>query len=143
MKIQVTAKVSEVQLHQVMQIWLAGNLQAHDFVAPDYWKQNYAEVAKQIKKATLILATENNSVLGFLGLVDGYIAGLFVNEDQQRRGIGTKLVQAAEQIQPELTLSVYQKNKNAVQFYNAHSFKILKTDVDEETNEIEYLMSNQ
>lgn len=50
MKIQVTAKVSEVQLHQVMQIWLAGNLQAHDFVAPDYWKQNYAEVAKQIKK---------------------------------------------------------------------------------------------
>ncbi|MDV7694526.1 hypothetical protein A7K95_06410 [Pediococcus parvulus] len=143
MKIQVTAKVSEVQLHQVMQIWLAGNLQAHDFVAPDYWKQNYAEVAKQIKKATLILATENNSVLGFLGLVDGYIAGLFVNEDQQRRGIGTKLVQAAEQIQPELTLSVYQKNKNAVQFYHAHSFKILKTDVDEETNEIEYLMSNQ
>lgn len=109
MKIQVATKVNEVQLHQVMQIWLAGNLQAHDFVAPDYWKQNYAEVAKQIKKATLILATENNSVLGFLGLVDGYIAGLFVNEDQQRQGIGTKLVQAAERIQPELTLSVYQK----------------------------------
>lgn len=140
MEIQVVNKLNEVQLKQVMQIWLAGNTQAHDFVDPEYWRKNYDEVAKQIQNTTLVLAVENRAIRGFLGLADGYIAGLFVQKNMQGKGLGTKLVTRAKQIKLPLTLSVYQKNERAVNFYKTQGFLIVKQGVDTDTNEVEFTM---
>ncbi|KJU74378.1 hypothetical protein AH70_06840 [Pediococcus damnosus LMG 28219] len=133
-------ELNEVQLKQVMHIWLMGNSQAHDFIDPGYWRSNYDEVAKQIQQATLILATQDDLICGFLGLVDGYIAGLFVKKDMQNQGLGTKLVVQAKKLQLPLTLSVYQKNEHAVKFYEAQGFSIVKQDTDAATKEIEFTM---
>ncbi|WP_125980863.1 GNAT family N-acetyltransferase [Loigolactobacillus iwatensis] len=140
MQIKIVNKLNETQLQQVMSIWLLGNTQAHDFIQPDYWRKNYAAVAKQIQDARLILAEQDDQICGFLGLVDAYIAGLFVRKDVQNQGLGTKLVARAKAIKSPLTLSVYQKNDHAVKFYQAHGFVIVKQGVDVDTNEVEFTM---
>ena len=38
-------------LDRIMEIWLEGNLQAHDFVDPDYWTGCFQEVREDIVQA--------------------------------------------------------------------------------------------
>ncbi|GEN94592.1 GNAT family N-acetyltransferase [Pediococcus ethanolidurans] len=140
MKIQKVSQLTPEQLDQVMQIWLEGNLSAHDFVSPEYWHKNYDLVATLIQKATLILAIDDKIIVGFLGLMDHYIAGLFVREDVQSQGIGAQLVNAAKATIDPLTLDVYEKNDRAVKFYKKHGFDIVEKRKDKDTNENELVM---
>ena len=41
---------------------------------------------------------------------------------------------------PFLELAVYDKNVKALEFYQKNSFKIVKTQVDENTGELEHIM---
>ena len=66
-------------LDRLMQLWLQGNLQAHPFVPASYWEENAADVRRQLPQARLFLYEDAEGVQGFLGLVDGYIAGIFVD----------------------------------------------------------------
>ena len=47
-----------------MAIWLQTNLEAHPFVAPTYWQEK-AFVRAALPKATLILAEEEDQIIGF------------------------------------------------------------------------------
>ena len=38
-------------LDTVMQIWLDGNLQAHHFIAAEYWKRNYDFVKQMLPQS--------------------------------------------------------------------------------------------
>jgi len=40
-----------------------------------------------------------------------------------------------------LKLSVYKKNTNAIKFYKKNNFIIISENIDENTNEIEYIMT--
>lgn len=46
----------------------------------------------------------------------------------------------AKKIKNRLTLHVYEKNKKAIKFYQKNGFKIIKEDIDKNTNEKEYMM---
>lgn len=75
---QKTTQLTEKELETIMAIWLQTNLEAHPFVAPTYWQENKAFVRAALPKATLILAEEEGQIIGFLGLMDNYIAGIFI-----------------------------------------------------------------
>lgn len=72
--IKKTTQLTEKELETIMAIWLQTNLEAHPFVAPTYWQENKAFVRAALPKATLILAEEEGQIIGFLGLMDNYIA---------------------------------------------------------------------
>lgn len=97
------------KLDEVAAIWLAGNLDAHWFIAADYWRNYSHEVKTEIGTSELFLSEANNKVNGFLGLVDGYIAVLFVAKKFRGHQIGTQLMTAVKQTRSKLSLSVYQK----------------------------------
>ena len=65
-------------LDQVMSIWLQVNLESHSFIEADYWKNNYEMVREMIPKAEVLVSEENGQIRGFIGLIDTYIAGIFV-----------------------------------------------------------------
>ncbi|GEL15036.1 GNAT family N-acetyltransferase [Pediococcus cellicola] len=140
MKIQKVTQLTSDQLDQIMQIWLAGNLKAHNFVDPNYWQGNKALVRKLMQKATFLLAIDHEGIVGFLGLMDRYIAGLFVREDVQNQGIGTQLIEAAKKAVSPLTLDVYEKNDRAIKFYKSHGFAISETRTDPATKEVAFVM---
>ena len=65
---------------------------------------------------------------------------LCVKESAQARGIGKQLLDHAKSRKTELRLGVYQKNVRAMRFYLRENFLIQAEEMDEDTNEKEYIM---
>ena len=130
-------KFKTEELEQVMQLWLSANLQAHDFITADYWHKNYAAVKEALPQAELYVYCENEQVLGFVGLQDNYLAGIFVAPAYQGKGIGKKLLAQAKKVRQTLKLHVYQKNVLARKFYARQGFTEISWQEDESTGETE------
>lgn len=125
---------------RVAKIWLEGNLDAHSFIPETYWRGNYEEVKGQLAQAEVYTYEDNNGVLGFAGIMDGYIAGIFVKGKMRSQGIGKALVDFCKEKYPELSLHVYCANKKAVAFYEREGFAVEKEQTDGNTGEKEYKM---
>lgn len=134
-------KFKEDDLNTVMQIWFDTNIKAHHFISRQYWIDNY-EMVKDIlpKKEIYVYEDDNtNQINGFIGLMDNYIAGIFVNKNNQSRGIGKQLLDYVKEIKETLNLSVYQKNIRAISFYQREQFIIQSEHIDND-NEKEFIM---
>ena len=132
-------------LDMVMQIWLDGNLQAHHFIASEYWQQNYDFVKQMLPQSKVYVYEDekSNQIKGFIGLQDEFIAGIFVQRDARAQGIGKQLLNYAKSLNHSLRLSVYQKNELAYKFYKQNEFDFIREQLDDVTNEKEFLMQWQ
>ena len=101
---------------KVMTIWTKGNFQAHSFIDKDYWLLNFNKVK------------------------DEYLGALFVKQEYKRQGIGRKLLNYVKERYDKLELNVYEKNMDAILFYVSQGFVNQKIQIDEKTNEKEYVM---
>lgn len=128
------------ELEIVMEIWLNTNIEAHDFVNTSYWQRNYDMVRNMFPDASIFVYEDNDQIQGYIGLMDNYIAGMFINSSSQSKGIGKGLLNYAKDINSELLLKVYKKNVRAVKFYLRENFKVLKEQIDENTDEVELVM---
>lgn len=126
----------------VMRIWLRANLQAHSFIPERYWRENESLVKNQYLPASETYVCETGRMVeGFLSITDGnFIGGLFVSPESQSRGIGAKLIAAAQRRFPALTLAVYCENIRAVRFYERCGFRILEERNSDTPPHREYLM---
>ena len=129
----------KTDLDKIMQLWLEGNIQAHNFIDPEFFKQNY-EFVKMLIPMSTIYVQDLNGVKGFIGLTENYISGLFVDEEFRRQGTGKALVNKAKQRYNELLVHVYKQNSTAINFYLSQNFEIVSESINEETNEPELLM---
>lgn len=129
-------------LSAVMKIWLDTNIKSHNFVSKEYWTSNYEIVKEILPKSEIYVYEEDDTNLidGFIGMMDSYLAGLFVKDTAQSKGIGKQLLDYAKSIKSEMTLSVYQKNIRAVHFYQREQFQIQSENIDDNTNEKEFIM---
>lgn len=126
-------------LDSIMTIWLQGNEQAHDFIPAEFFRANY-ELVKSIMPASEIYVQDLDGVKGFIGLMDNYIAGLFVATQYRHQGIGQALLQKAKQQYNELFINVYKQNESAITFYLSQGFVVISEGINEETNQPELLM---
>lgn len=125
---------------QVMKLWLAGNEDAHPFVPKEYWHFHHNEVQEAIGEANVFVWETDGEIQGFIGIIDDYIAGIFVDKSCRSQGIGTQLLNYVKSRYAKLTLEVYQKNTRAVSFYLRENFSVQSEAVDEDTGEKEYIM---
>ncbi len=133
-----TMKIDDLDL--VVQIWLECNRQAHSFIEADYWEKNKEKVRKMLPLSLIKVAEIESDIVGFIGMNETKIEGLFVNSNFQSRGIGHSLIEWAKTRNEVLMLNVYQKNQRALEFYLKEGFVIHEQLIDEETGEIELLM---
>lgn len=133
-------KFEKNDIDGVMQIWLSGNLDAHSFICDEYWKSNYNLVQEQIQQADIFVYEDKGRIYGFIGIVEGYIAGIFVDKDYRNHSIGKMLIEYVKQYYDVLTLNVYRKNERAVSFYHRQGFSTVSESIDCDTNEVEYKM---
>lgn len=82
---------------------------------------------------------QTKQILGFVGLNDNYIEGIFVCSESQSRGVGKQLLDFIKERKSSLQLCV-SKNERAIQFYKREGFQIQNEKVDEDTGEKEYVM---
>ena len=132
-------KIDELEI--VMKIWLETNIAAHDFISEDYWHRNYGLVKKMLPNATIFVYEEDNAILGFIGLTENYIAGIFIDANSQSKGIGKALLDYVKKSYSKLSLQVYKKNSCAVIFYMREGFVVLNEQTDENTGETELVMN--
>ena len=134
-------KFENSDIDDIMQIWKNVNIKAHNFISKEYWENNYDYVRNILPKAEIYVYVDNNEIIGFIGMNEIYIEGIFVNTNSQHRGIGTALLNKVKENGKNLTLSVYQKNTNAINFYKKNDFKITSKSINKVTNEIEYTIT--
>lgn len=110
-------EIDEKTLDSLLAIWLEGNLQAHSFISKNYWLDNQVGVREDLAQARIFVKETDGKAVGFLGLVEEAIAGLFVKEQFQKQGIGEALIQRVKDEKKILTLTVYENNQAALLFY--------------------------
>lgn len=133
-------KFKQEDLEPIMAIWLNTNIQAHGFISREYWFSNFDKVKDILPQSQVYVYENQNQVQGFIGVDEGYIAGIFVLADIQSKGVGKLLLDECKSVYSILTLNVYEKNNRAIDFYLREGFIIDKKQIDKNTGEIEFLM---
>ena len=128
-------------LDQVMELWLNGNIEAHDFIPRNYWESNAPMVREQLLQAEIYVYETDGKILGFVGLQGDYLAGIFVDRHARSMGIGGQLIHYVQKIRRTLILNVYRKNQSAMEFYLREGFSVLSEDIDEATGETDIVLS--
>lgn len=135
-------KIQPEDIDEVMQIWRNGNLTVHNFINSKYWFDNYEKVREEyLPKSDTWIYIEADTIKGFVSVVENcYIGALFIEKQFQRDGIGTILIKHCKNLYDKLSLKVYKKNEGAISFYNTMGFESVSSQVDKDTNELEYIM---
>ena len=123
-------KFEKNDINPVMQIWKNENIKAHKFISKEYWKNNYNYVKEILPNAEI-----------YVYVLKENIVGIFIDTNNQCKGIGTSLLNKVKENRDNLTLSVYKKNINAINFYKKNDFIITSENIDKDTAEIEYTMT--
>nr|WP_297306664.1 N-acetyltransferase [uncultured Flavobacterium sp.] len=125
----------------VLEIWLNASVISHDFIPQSYWLEKINDMRDiYLPQSNSYVIEENNFVVGFISLVENYIAAIFVHPISQGKGFGKKLLQHAKELYPELILNVYSKNKKSIAFYISQDFLIKNEQIEENTGELETVM---
>jgi len=85
-------------------------------------------ISKKIKNKAVVIAIENNKIVGTIELFNKEISGLYVKNNLINKGIGTKLIGYIEK------LAKNRKNKkvkiicnySSKEFYNKKGYKVIK-----------------
>lgn len=133
--------MKENELDAVHALWLKINLETHTTIDPNYFIDNSDKVKEALKDATIYVYKEDNTIIAFIGLIDDYIAGIFV--DRRSKRIGYKLMKHIQNKHTNLNLHVFSDNIRAINFYKKHKFKEIESSFNEDVSAYETLMSWQ
>lgn len=134
---------NDVDLKKILKIWYQGNLEAHDFIDASFWDRNLNYVKRNLPKSEVYVYEMDGQVVGFVGVDNGYIEGLFVDREYRGMGIGTRLLNYIKEDNDYFTLHVFENNYGAVTFYENRGLLIKEESVHEDLGEVEYLMYYQ
>lgn len=86
-------KYADTDLKTVVDIWFESSSLAHPFLQPDFMQKVKKDMHDiYIPNSETWVYEENEEIVGFIGMIENEIGGLFVFPDQLSKGIGTKLV---------------------------------------------------
>lgn len=131
------------ELNELAAIWLDASIEAHHFIAPQYWASQVTEMENRYLPLAqnYVIIQDDHSIGGFVSMLDGYLAALFIRVDSQRKGYGKLLLDWIKKQHNEIQLKVYQSNTKAFNFYAKNGFTIQAESVDSETDEKEFVMA--
>jgi putative acetyltransferase len=108
---------------RLLDIWLSASRLGHPFLGDDILLAQ-----RDIVRDVYLPGAENHvavldgQAVGFIGMMDCFIGGLFVDPAHHGHGIGRALVDYLSQQRPMLELDVYADNKLAPDFYRKLGF---------------------
>ncbi len=138
MKIRLSKKI---EIDKMIDIWYEGSLIAHEFIDEDYWKSQRNEMKeKYFPMSENYVICNEKEVVGFISMVDNYLAALFIDIKHQGKGYGKELLNFIKEQRKNIQLKVYKKNIEAVNFYLRKGFVKIEELLDEQTAEDEFLM---
>ena len=128
-------------LEAVMELWLMGNTEVHSFISPKYWQQKFSEIQRVVPIARTYVYEHKGKVKGFISAMEGYILGIFVDSDIRKCGMGMVLLDCLKQKEKNLTVTVYEKNVDAVRFFMRQKFRVESELTEDSTGEKQLMMA--
>ncbi len=102
---------SAADTETVLNIWLTASIEAHNFMAPEFWESQVGNMRDIYLPASQTYVFQvDGEVRGFYSLYEGILAAIFVCPELQGSGIGKQLMQHAKLECPNLSLNVYKEN---------------------------------
>ena len=119
---------------KLLQIWLDASRVGHAFLGEETLQEQLPKLRDvYIPHADNWVAIEGDHILGFIGMIDNHIGGLFVAPEAHRRGVGRFLVEHVASRIGELTVEVYEQNRSACSFYRSCAFEqVGRKELDDE-----------
>lgn len=126
----------------IMALWLRGNLKAHPFLSDLHWHSTYDAVKSDYSETgNTFVYREEGAARGYIRLIeDTVIDGFFVQEEYQKRGIGTQLLSYCKKVRPNLSVKIYAQNQPAVDFFTHQGFYIAGEIHSEDENSDQYTL---
>lgn len=136
-------QASAGEIDRMVEIWLSASIIAHNFISSDFWHKSAEEMRqKYLPASENWVYCEGERIIGFFSLQQNTLAALFVAPGHQGRGIGTLLLNKARQLRQNLSLTVYEENRSAIDFYCHHGFKVMIAQKDPHTGHSELLLTH-
>ncbi len=88
-------------------------------------EEDRAFIAGHVLQTCTVWVAEADAIVGFIAFRTGWIDHLYVDPGHHGRGIGSALIDKAFAAEPELQLWAFQKNRNALGFYERRGFRIV------------------
>lgn len=108
---------------RVLDIWLDASRAGHAFLGEATLLEQQQKVRDiYLPAARNRVAEVDGRVEGFIGLIDNFIGGLFVDPKAHGSGIGRALIEDAAALLGDLAVTVYADNHKAVAFYHRCGF---------------------
>jgi len=102
----------------VLDVWLEASKVGHPFLPPEELNRQQKLVGDvYLPNSETWVAEQDGRITGFIGLLDSFIGGLFVDPKQHGQGIGRDLIAHAYRLKGSLTVEVYADNPIAPAFY--------------------------
>lgn len=104
-------------------IWFQASLTAHAFLGEELLLEQKEIVENNyLEQAETWVVLSDGKIIGFIGLLEHFIGGLFIHPEAQGQGIGRKLVEHAFKLRGQLELEVFAENQSAYRFYQKLGF---------------------
>lgn len=134
-------KYQHTVIDVLVDIWYKTSVKAHYFIREEYWKSQIKEMKENyIPMSETYVVTRDLKIIGFISMLDNYLAALFIDIEYQGNGAGKKLLTFIKERRNIIQLKVYKENISAVQFYSRNGFVIKNEGTDHLTDQAEYLM---
>jgi putative acetyltransferase len=118
----------------LLSIWESSVKHTHHFLKKDdiEFFKNFIQEQKLFDAVRLtIVKDKNNSIVGFMGVVEDSLEMIFLAPDMIGKGIGKLLLHHAIEHLKITRVDVNEQNEEAVQFYKHFGFKVIsRSDVD-------------
>lgn len=108
---------------RLVAIWLEASRFAHGFLGEERLQLQSEQVRDiYLHQAENWVIIDNGEPAGFIGLMDQFIGGLFIDPHVHGKGLGRQVLDHALQLKKSLELEVYALNTQAHNFYLRNSF---------------------
>lgn len=129
-------KIEVTDYPRLMEIWESAVLNTHDFLKEEDFLYYKEQLPVYFQYVTLLGFEQEGVLVGFMGIAEGNLEMLFVDNNYRGMGIGKKLITYAISDLQVTKVDVNEQNAQAVGFYKHVGFNVSqRSDLDGEGKE--------
>ena len=129
-------KVEVTDYPRLMEIWESAVLSTHDFLKKEDFLYYKEQLPVYFQYVALFGFEQEGILIGFMGIAEGNLELLFIDNDYRGTGIGKKMIAYAIDNLQVTKVDVNEQNTQAIGFYKHIGFSVCKrSDLDGEGKE--------